>query len=126
MWRKRFQFLYSEHGNEAGIQLFNTCLDWILGRAVGKNHCGPSIESSKVNDLVFANDAAMITECLESLVLLKRQCTRQQKLWNSRSPRTKTKYRYLETYCMTQYSLFLSVEMWKGQKSWRISLTSVA
>ena len=34
--------------------LFNTCMDWIMGRAVNKSHCGASVGNTKITDLVFS------------------------------------------------------------------------
>ena len=39
--------------------LFNTCMDWVLGRVVEKSHCGASVGNTKITDLVFADDAAI-------------------------------------------------------------------
>lgn len=47
--------------------LFNTCMDWILGRAVDRSSCGASIGNFKVTDLDFADDAVILAETLEVL-----------------------------------------------------------
>ena len=47
--------------------LFNTCMDWVLGRVVEQSHCGASVGNTKITDLVFADDAAM--QSLEVLVM---------------------------------------------------------
>lgn len=49
--------------------LFNTCMDWVLGRAVDQSHCGASVGNTTVTDLVFADDAVILAESLEVLVL---------------------------------------------------------
>ena len=49
--------------------LFNTCMDWVLGRAVDRSHCGASVGNTKVTDLVFADDAVIFAESLEVLVM---------------------------------------------------------
>ena len=48
--------------------LFNTCMDWVLGRVVEQRHCGASVGNTKITDLVFAGDAAF-AESLEVLVM---------------------------------------------------------
>ena len=48
--------------------LFNTCMDWILGRAVSQSQCGATLGDTKVTDLDFADDVAILAESLETLV----------------------------------------------------------
>ena len=48
--------------------LFNTCMDWVLGRVVDQSHCGASVGNTKITDLVFADDAVIFAESLEVLV----------------------------------------------------------
>ena len=48
--------------------LFNTCMDWILGRATVQSHCGATLCNIKDNDLDFADDLAILSESLETLV----------------------------------------------------------
>ena len=49
--------------------LFNTCMDWVLGRVVEQSHCGASVGNTKITDLVFADDTAIFAESLEVLVM---------------------------------------------------------
>ena len=49
--------------------LFNTCMDWVLGKVADQSHCGASVGNSKVTDLVFADDAVILAESLEVLVM---------------------------------------------------------
>ena len=49
--------------------LFNTCMDWVLGRVVEQIHYGASVGNTKITDLVFADDAAIFVESLEVLVM---------------------------------------------------------
>ena len=49
--------------------LFNTCLDWVLGRIVDQSHCGASVGNTKITDF-FADDAVIFAESLEVLVLV--------------------------------------------------------
>ena len=49
--------------------LFNTCMDWVLGRAVDRSRCGADIGNTKITDLDFADDAVIFAESLEVLVL---------------------------------------------------------
>ena len=39
--------------------LFNTCMDWVLGRVVDQSHCGGSVSNTNITDLVFADDAVI-------------------------------------------------------------------
>ena len=56
------------HGCVLAPSLFNTCMDWVLGR-VEQSHCGASVGNIKITDLVFADDAAIFAESLEVLVM---------------------------------------------------------
>ena len=49
--------------------LFNTCMDWVLGRVVEQSHCEASVSNTDITHLVFADDAAVFTESLEILVM---------------------------------------------------------
>ncbi len=99
--------------------LFNTGIDWILGWAVGQSHCGEPIENPRVSDLMLADDAAILDEP-QRASCCSRDSVRGSSLWDSRSPEPRPRYRYLKTYWMTQYSLFMHVE--RTQKSWKNSL----
>ena len=41
--------------------LFNTCMDWILGRATVQSHCGATLGNIKVTDLDFADKVAILS-----------------------------------------------------------------
>ncbi|KAG0725535.1 Alpha-N-acetylglucosaminidase [Chionoecetes opilio] len=49
--------------------LFNTCMDWVLGKVVDQSDCGASLGNTKITDLVFADDAVIFAESLEVLVM---------------------------------------------------------
>ena len=49
--------------------LFNTCIDWVLGRVVDQIHCEASVGNTKITDLVFADDAVIFAELLEILMM---------------------------------------------------------
>ena len=49
--------------------LFNTCMDWILGKVVDQSHCGASVGNTKITDLAFADDAVLFAESLDVLVM---------------------------------------------------------
>ena len=49
--------------------LFNTCMDWVLGRVVEQGHCRASVGNTEITGLVFADDAAIFAESLEVLVM---------------------------------------------------------
>ncbi|XP_069983198.1 LINE-1 retrotransposable element ORF2 protein isoform X3 [Penaeus vannamei] len=46
-------------GVRQGCVLFNTCMDWILGRATVQSHCGATLGNIKVTDLDFADVAIL-------------------------------------------------------------------
>ena len=48
--------------------LFNTCMDWVLGRAMDRSRCGADIGNTRITDLDFADDAVIFAESLEVLV----------------------------------------------------------
>ena len=49
--------------------LFNTCMDWLLGRTVGISRCGAEVGNVKITDLDFADDAVILAETLDILRL---------------------------------------------------------
>ena len=49
--------------------LFNTCMDWVLGRVVDQSHYGASIGNLRITDLVFADDAVIFPESLKVLLM---------------------------------------------------------
>ena len=44
-------------------------MDWILGRATIQSHCGATLGNIKVTDLDFADDVAILSKSLETLVV---------------------------------------------------------
>ena len=44
-------------------------MDWMLGRATVKSHCGATLGNVKVTDLDFTDDVAILSESLETLVV---------------------------------------------------------
>lgn len=48
--------------------LFNTCMDWVLGRVADQGLCKVSIGECEITDLVFADDAVLLAESLDNLV----------------------------------------------------------
>ncbi|KAG0729200.1 (E3-independent) E2 ubiquitin-conjugating enzyme UBE2O [Chionoecetes opilio] len=66
--------------------LFNTCMDWVLGKVVYQSDCGASLGNTKITDLVFADDAVIFAESLEVLVMALEALARRQSLWDLRSP----------------------------------------
>ena len=57
-------FFFSDTGS-----LFNTCMNWVMGRFVDQSHCEASVGNTKITDLVFADDAVIFAESLEVLVM---------------------------------------------------------
>ena len=50
--------------------LFNTCMNWILGRVEDQNHCGASFGNTIITDFsLFVDDALIFTESLEIMVM---------------------------------------------------------
>lgn len=49
--------------------IFNTCIDWVLGRTVDQNYCRASVSNTRVTD-IFTDDAVMFAEWLEVVVLV--------------------------------------------------------
>ena len=45
--------------------LFNTCMDWILGRMLERSCCGVSFGNVKISDLDFPDDAVISAETLD-------------------------------------------------------------
>ena len=46
-------------------------MDWVLGRVVEQSHCGASVSNNGITDLIFADDAVIIAESLEVLVIAR-------------------------------------------------------
>ncbi len=44
-------------------------MDWLLGKVVDETHIRASVGNTKVTDLVFANDAVLLAESLDGLVM---------------------------------------------------------
>ncbi len=44
-------------------------MDWVLGKVADQSHCGASVGNTKVSDLVFADDAVILAESIEVLVM---------------------------------------------------------
>ena len=78
--------------------LFNSCMDWVLGRVVDQSHCGASVGNTKITDLVFADNAVIFTESLEVRAVLLRHCTRRRNLKDFWSPGLRLRFRCLEAY----------------------------
>ena len=47
--------------------LFSACMDWIMGRVVGRTSCGVSFGDVRITDLDFADDAVILAETIETL-----------------------------------------------------------
>ena len=47
--------------------LFNTCMDWVLGRVAADADCGTSLGGARITDLDFADDAVIFAETLDAL-----------------------------------------------------------
>lgn len=74
MWGKPFPFSswVSSRVRQGCILvplLFNTCLDWIIGKVVHESFCRASAGNIKVTDLVHVDNPALLKEMLEVLLL---------------------------------------------------------
>ncbi|KAG0724748.1 LINE-1 retrotransposable element ORF2 protein [Chionoecetes opilio] len=49
--------------------LFNACMDWVLDKVVDQSDCGASVGSTKITDLVLADDVVIFAESLVVLVM---------------------------------------------------------
>ena len=84
--------------------LFNTCMDWVLGRVVEESHCGASVGNTKITDLVFADDTPIFAESLEVLVMALEALHK-----DLRFPGPRPRSRCLEACWMKQYCLSMHV-----------------
>ena len=71
--------------------LFNTCMDWVLGKVVDQSHCGASVGNTKISDLVFADDAVLLAESLDVLVMALEVLHEESKPLGLKVSWTKTK-----------------------------------
>ena len=71
--------------------LFNTCMDWIMGKVVRQSQCGATLGETKVTDLDFADDVAILSESLETLVAVLDAFTNEAKPLGLEVSWTKTK-----------------------------------
>ena len=46
---------------------FRACMDWIMGRVIGRTSCGISFGDVHITDLDFADDAVILAETIETL-----------------------------------------------------------
>ena len=66
------QLLFCVYESEAGTpSLFNTCMDWVLGRVLDQSHVAVEHLSATPISLIFsfANDAVIFAESLEVLMM---------------------------------------------------------
>ena len=71
--------------------LFNTCMDWVLGKVADQSRCGASVGNTKVTDLDFADDAVLLAESLEVLVMALEALHEEAKPLGLKVSWTKTK-----------------------------------
>ncbi|XP_047492124.1 uncharacterized protein LOC125041318 [Penaeus chinensis] len=57
-----------KQGYVFALTLFSTCMDWILGKATVRSHCGAPLVDIKDTDLDSVKDVATLFESLETLV----------------------------------------------------------
>ena len=75
--------------------LFNTCMDWVLGRVVNQSHCGESAGNTKITDYVFADDAIIFAESLDVLVVALKTIHEKTKLLRHQISSPKNKIRVI-------------------------------
>lgn len=73
------------------LTLFNTCMEWIMGRAVTQSQCGATLGDIKVTDLDFADDVAILSDSLETLVAALDAFSKEGKPLGLKVSWTKTK-----------------------------------
>ena len=71
--------------------LFNTCMDWILGKVSGLDSCGVSLCGVRFTDLDFADDAVVFAESLDSLVTTLEALSRESAALGLQVSWTKTR-----------------------------------
>ena len=71
--------------------LFNTCMDWVLGKVADRSLCGASVGNTKVSDLDFADDAVLLAESLDVLVMALEVLDEEAKPLGLKVSWTKTK-----------------------------------
>ena len=77
--------------------LFNTCMDWVLGRVVNQSHSGASVDNTKITDLVFADDAVIFADLLKVLVMVLEALHEEAKPLGLQISWPKTKVQVFET-----------------------------
>ncbi|XP_076039380.1 uncharacterized protein LOC143024457 [Oratosquilla oratoria] len=78
------------------LTFFNTCIDLVLDRVVDQCRCGASLGNTKVTDLVFADDATLLAEMLEILVVGLESLHREARPFRPEVSWTKTKVQEFE------------------------------
>lgn len=73
MWQRSVQLPLCEHGSGAGLCprpiTFQQFHGLGITRVVYQSHCGASVSNIKVTDIVFADDAVILMESLEILMM---------------------------------------------------------
>ncbi|KAG0712833.1 Retrovirus-related Pol polyprotein from type-1 retrotransposable element R2 [Chionoecetes opilio] len=102
--------------------LFNTCIDWVLGKVVDQSDCGASLGNTKISGLVFADDAVIFAESLEVLVMALKALHEEAKPLGFEVSWLKTKVQVLmspgPTAIEGTHSTRLSNKMGKVLESW--------
>ena len=83
-----------------------------------QSHCGATVGNTDITDLVFDDDAVILTKSLEILEMALEALHKEAKL------ETRPRFRCLEAYCIKQYSLSMRVA--RTLRSWKTSHTMVA
>lgn len=50
------------------LTIFNSCMDWIMGKVVIQKQCRETLGNIKVTDLDFPDGAAILSKSLEAVV----------------------------------------------------------
>ena len=79
--------------------LFNTCMDWILGKVSGLDSCGVSLGGVRFTDLDFADDAVVFAESLDSLVTTLEALSRESAALGLQVSWTKTRIQSFGDSC---------------------------
>ena len=76
--------------------LFNTCMNWVIGRGVEQSHCGASVSNTEITDPVFADEATIFAESLEVMVMVLEALHEEVKPLGLKVSRAKTKVQVFE------------------------------
>lgn len=81
---------------------FNSFMDWVLGRAIDWSHCGPSLGSIMVTDLICASHGVIFTGSKKVLVIALEPLQEEAKPLGFKISEAKTKVQVFGACWMKQ------------------------